>query len=82
MKGSMHATLLLSVCLLSGCGTASRGDTSAAESAPGATSQHRPTATVYDEVRTVTLRDPYMQHAEALTIDCLPGWQLVGKIDV
>lgn len=78
----MHATLLLSVCLLSGCGTASRGDTSAAESAPGATSQHRPTATVYDEVRTVTLRDPYMQHAEALTIDCLPGWQLVGKIDV
>ena len=38
--------------------------------------------TVYNETRTVSLKDPYMQNAQVLTIECLPGWQLVGKVDM
>ena len=44
--------------------------------------RHKPTATVYDKTRSVSLHDPYMQNAQVLTIDCLPGWQLVGKVDL
>ena len=44
--------------------------------------ERKPTATVYNETRTVSLKDPYMQNAQVLTIECLPGWQLVGKVDM
>lgn len=68
--------------LCTGCGAASRGDTASGDTASATTQKRKPTATVYDKERSVTLRDPYMQNAEALTIDCLPGWQLVGKMDI
>lgn len=70
--------LLLTACLSAGCGGAGgRG-----HSAEGMDQDRKPTATVYNETRKVTLRDPYMQNAQVLTIDCLPGWQLVGKVDL
>ena len=46
------------------------------------TDERKPTATVCNETRTVSLKDPYMQNAQVLTIECLPGWQLVGKVDL
>ena len=82
MKGNMYTTLVLAACLFAGCGMTSRGDISSDESASGTMQKRRPTATVYDEERSVTLHDPYLQNAEALTINCLPGWQLVGKMDI
>ena len=82
MKGSMYTILILAACLSAGCGMANRGETSSDGVASGTMRNRKPTATVYDRERTVTLRDPYMQNAAALTIDCLPGWQLVGKMDI
>ena len=82
MKGNMYTTLVVAACLFAGCGMTSRGDISSDESASGTMQKRRPTATVYDEERSVTLHDPYLQNAEALTINCLPGWQLVGKMDI
>ena len=82
MKGNMYTTLLLAASLCTGCGTGNRGGSSSDESAAATTQNRKPTATVYDRERTVTLRDPYLQNAEALTITCLPGWQLVGKMDI
>ncbi|WP_300258400.1 hypothetical protein [uncultured Alistipes sp.] len=82
MKEHMYTTLLLAACLSAGCGAGSRGGAASDGSATAATQDRKPTATVCDRERSVTLRDPYMQNAEALTIDCLPGWQLVGKMDI
>ena len=83
MKEHMYTTLLLAACLSAGCGAGSRGGAASDGSATAATQDRKPTATVCDRERSVTLRDPYMQNAEALTIDCLPGWQLlVGKLDI
>ncbi len=79
---NMYPILLLTACLSAGCGTASGGDNSSGKTAPVTTQKHKPTATVYNEERSVTLHDPYMQNTEALTINCLPGWQLVGRIDI
>lgn len=79
---NMYPILLLTACLFAGCGTASGGDTSSDKTVPGTMQNCKPTATVYDVERSVTLHDPYMQNAEALTINCLPGWQLVGKMDI
>ena len=79
MKTNMYTALLLVACLSAGCGAAGRGDTSSDEADPETTQKRKPTATVYDETRKVSLYDPYMQNAQVLTIDCLPGWQLVGK---
>ena len=82
MKEHMYTTLLLAACLSAGCGAGSRGGAASDGSATAATQDRKPTATVCDRERSVTLRDPYMQNAEALTIDCLPGWQLVGQMDI
>ena len=82
MKTNMYTALLLVACLSAGCGAAGRGDTSSDEADPETTQKRKPTATVYDETRKVSLYDPYMQNAQVLTIDCLPGWQLVGKVDM
>ena len=82
MKGNMYTTLLLAASLCTGCGTGSRGGSTSDETSAAATQNRKPTATVYDRERSVTLRDPYLQNAEALTITCLPGWQLVGKMDI
>ena len=78
----MYTTLLLAASLCTGCGTGSRGSSTSDETSAAATQNRKPTATVYDRERSVTLRDPYLQNAEALTITCLPGWQLVGKMDI
>ena len=82
MKGKMYMTLILVACLFAGCGAANRRDASSGEAASETSQKRKPTATVYDKERSVTLRDPYLQNAEALTIHCLPGWQLVGKMDI
>lgn len=68
----MYAAFILTACLTAGCGASSGGDNS----------NRKPTATVYSETRKVSLTDPYMQNAKVLSIDCLPGWQLVGKMDM
>lgn len=44
--------------------------------------ERKPTATVFDKTRRVTLYDPYMQNAEVMTMDCLPGWQVIGRVDL
>ncbi len=82
MKTNMYTALLLVACLSAGCGAAGRGDASSDEADPETTQKRKPTATVYNETRTVSLKDPYMQNAQVLTIECLPGWQLVGKVDL
>ncbi len=82
MKGKMYTTFIMTVCLSVGCGMAGRVERSSDGASPETMQERRPTATVYDEERRVTLRDPYLRNAEALTIDCLPGWQLVGKMDI
>lgn len=82
MKTNMYTALLLVACLSAGCGAAGRGDASSDEADPETTQKRKPTATVYDETRKVSLYDPYMQNVQVLTIDCLPGWQLVGKVDM
>ena len=81
---NMYPILLLTACLTAGCGGAGGGGSeSAAEgTTPAGTDERKPTATVYNETRTVSLNDPYMQNAQVLTIECLPGWQLVGKVDM
>ena len=74
--------LILTVCLSAGCGGAGGSESAAEGTTPAGTDERKPTATVYSETRTVSLYDPYMQNAQVLTIDCLPGWQLVGKVDM
>ena len=78
----MYPMLILTVCLSAGCGGAGGSKNSAEETNLSGTNERKPTATVYDETRKVSLYDPYMQNAQVLTIDCLPGWQLVGKVDM
>ena len=78
----MYITLILAACLSAGCGGAGGSGNSAEETNLSGTNERKPTATVYDETRKVTLYDPYMQNAQVLTIDCLPGWQLVGRVDL
>ena len=82
MKSIMYTTFILATCLSAGCGGAGGNGNSAEETNLSGTDERKPTATVYDETRKVTLYDPYMQNAQVLTIDCLPGWQLVGKVDM
>ena len=82
MKSIMYITLILATCLSAGCGGAGGSGNSAEEKNFSGTNERKPTATVYDETRKVTLYDPYMQNAQVLTIDCLPGWQLVGRVDL
>ena len=78
----MYPMLILTVCLSAGCGGAGGSESAAEGTTPAGTDERKPTATVYSETRTVSLYDPYMQNAQVLTIDCLPGWQLVGKVDM
>ncbi|WP_300228408.1 hypothetical protein [uncultured Bacteroides sp.] len=78
----MYPMLILTVCLSAGCGGAGGSKSAAEGTTPAGTDERKPTATVYDETRKVSLYDPYMQNAQVLTIDCLPGWQLVGKVDM
>ena len=75
----MYTTLILATCLSAGCGRAGGSESAAEGTTPAGTDERKPTATVYDETRKVSLYDPYMQNAQVLTIDCLPGWQLVGR---
>lgn len=78
----MYPMLILTVCLSAGCGGAGGSESAAEGTTPAGTDERKPTATVYSETRTVSLKDPYMQNAQVLTIECLPGWQLVGKVDL
>lgn len=78
----MYPMLILTACLSAGCGGAGGSKNSAEETNLSGTNERKPTATVYNETRTVSLKDPYMQNARVLTIECLPGWQLVGKVDL
>ena len=78
----MYPMLILTACFSAGCGGAGGSGNSAEETNLSGTNERKPTATVYDETRKVSLYDPYMQNAQVLTIDCLPGWQLVGKVDM
>ncbi|WP_300814761.1 hypothetical protein [uncultured Bacteroides sp.] len=78
----MYPILLLTACLTAGCGGAGGSESAAEGTTPAGTDERKPTATVYNETRKVSLYDPYMQNAQVLTIDCLPGWQLVGKVDL
>lgn len=78
----MYPILLLTACLTAGCGGAGGSESAAEGTTPAGTDERKPTATVYNETRTVSLKDPYMQNAQVLTIECLPGWQLVGKVDL
>ena len=78
----MYPMLILTVCLSAGCGGAGGSESAAEGTTPAGTDERKPTATVYNETRTVSLNDPYMQNAQVLTIECLPGWQLVGKVDM
>ena len=78
----MYPMLILTACLSAGCGGAGGSKNSAEETNLSGTNERKPTATVYNETRTVSLKDPYMQNAQVLTIECLPGWQLVGKVDL
>ena len=82
MKSIMYTTLILATCLSAGCGRAGGSESAAEGTTPAGTDERKPTATVYDETRKVSLYDPYMQNAQVLTIDCLPGWQLVGRVDL
>ena len=82
MKSIMYTTLILATCLSAGCGRAGGSESAAEGTTPAGTDERKPTATVYNETRTVSLNDPYMQNAQVLTIECLPGWQLVGKVDM
>lgn len=79
---NMYPILLLTACLTAGCGGAGGSESAAEGTDPAGTDERKPTATVYNETRTVSLKDPYMQNAQVLTIECLPGWQLVGKVDM
>lgn len=79
---NMYPILLLTACLTAGCGGAGGSESAAERTIPAGTDERKPTATVYNETRTVSLKDPYMQNAQVLTIECLPGWQLVGKVDL
>lgn len=79
---NMYPILLLTACLTAGCGGAGGSGNFAEGTTPAGTDECKPTATVYNETRTVSLKDPYMQNAQVLTIECLPGWQLVGKVDL
>ena len=78
----MYPILLLTACLSAGCGGTGGSERAAEGTNLSGTDERKPTATVYDETRKVSLYDPYMQNAQVLTIDCLPGWQLVGKVDM
>ena len=78
----MYPILLLTACLTAGCGGAGGSESAAEGTTPAGTDERKPTATVYNETRTVSLKDPYMQNAQVLTIECLPGWQLVGRVDL
>lgn len=78
----MYPILLLTACLSAGCGGAGGSESAAEGTTPAGTDERKPTATVYNETRTVSLKDPYMQNAQVLTIECLPGWQLVGRVDL
>ncbi|HJB84061.1 MAG TPA: hypothetical protein IAA13_00945 [Candidatus Alistipes merdigallinarum] len=80
MKKNMYATFILASCLSVGCGGAGGSGNSVRGTDLDGETQHKPTATVYHETRKVSLYDPYLQNALVLTIDCLPGWQLVGKV--
>ena len=75
---NMYPILLLTACLTAGCGGAGGSESAAEGTDPAGTDERKPTATVYNETRTVSLKDPYMQNAQVLTIECLPGWQLVA----
>ena len=79
---NMYPILLLTTCLTAGCGGAGGSESAAEGTTPAGTDERKPTATVYNETRKVTLYDPYMQNTQVLTIECLPGWQLVGKVDL
>lgn len=79
---NMYPILLLTACLTAGCGSAGGSESAAEGTTPAGTDERKPTATVYNETRTVSLKDPYMQNAQVLTIECLPGWQLVGRVDL
>ena len=79
---NMYPILLLTTCLTAGCGGAGGSGNFAEGTTPAGTDECKPTATVYNETRTVSLKDPYMQNAQVLTIECLPGWQLVGRVDL
>ena len=79
---NMYPILLLTACLTAGCGGVGGSESAAEGTTPAGTDERKPTATVYNETRTVSLKDPYMQNAQVLTIECLPGWQLVGKVDL
>ena len=79
---NMYSILLLTACLSAGCGGAGGSENAAERTIPAGTDERKPTATVYNETRTVSLKDPYMQNAQVLTIECLSGWQLVGKVDL
>lgn len=79
---NMYPILLLTACLTAGCGGAGGSESAAEGTTPAGTDERKPTATVYNETRTVSLKDPYMQNAQVLTIECLPGWQLVGRVDL
>ena len=78
----MYPILLLTACLSAGCGGTGVSGNAAEGTNLSGTDERKPTATVYNETRTVSLKDPYMQNAQVLTIECLPGWQLVGKVDL
>ncbi len=73
--------ILLTACLFAGCGGAG-GVNSAEGTNLAGMDERKPTATVYDETRKISLYDPYMHDAQVLTIYCLPGWQLVGRVDM
>lgn len=49
------------------------GDPERVETLAKQEKERKPTATVSNKTRQVTLHDPYMQNAEVLTMDCLPG---------
>ncbi len=78
-------TGLLTSCGLSGSNGASTpetpGNPEQVETLAKQGKERKPTATVFNETRQVTLKDPYMQDAEVLTMDCLPGWQIIGRVD-
>ena len=78
----MYPILLLTACLSAGCGGTGVSGNAAEGTNLSGTDERKPTATVCNETRTVSLKDPYMQNAQVLTIECLPGWQLVGKVDL
>ena len=68
----MYPILLLTACLSAGCGGAGGSESAAEGTTPAGTDERKPTATVYNETRTVSLKDPYMQNAQVL----------VGRVDL